>query len=237
VLLDLGLREMDGFEVLTRMRSISPSVPVIILTVRNTAADAVRALRLGARDYLTKPFDEETVHAKLEGALAIPTAPIKWVRNDSDRSANKAVHPRGSPETYIRPRCLVLAAHVGTAATLRIILDRYVPTNASTDCLLATKILGITPPDCIVIDYPAWAADGSIFVAVLRMRFASCRVARLRGETELSPSEISQTNLGIIQCNRLNEVIRFVLRTAVLAGAMLACEPLSDHVIAALDFL
>src|SRR5262249_17236660 len=166
--------------------------------------------------------------------LAIPTAPIKWERNDSDRSAKKAGHPRGSPETYIRPRCLVLAAHVGTAATLRIILDRYVPTNASTDCLLATKILAITPPDCIVIDYPAWAAGGSSFVRVLRMRFASSRVALLRDETEFSASEIPQTNLGIVHCNRLNEVIRFVQRTAALAGAMLACEPLSDPLIAAL---
>jgi YesN/AraC family two-component response regulator len=234
VLLDLGLREMDGFDVLIRIRSLSPSVPVIILTIRNTAADAVRALRLGARDYLTKPFDEETVHAKLEEALAVPTALTTWGRKESAKKAGRVL---ASPEDYIRPRCLVLAAHVGTAATLRLILDRYVPTNASTDCFLATQILGITSPDCIVIDYPAWAADGSSFVRVLRMRFASSQVALLRDGTEFSTSEMPQTNLGIIQCNRLNEVIRFVLRTAVLAGTMMAREPLSDHVIAALDYL
>jgi DNA-binding response OmpR family regulator len=71
VLLDLGLPGMNGFEVLARMRLIAPSVPVVIVTVKDRAADAVRAFKLGARDYVTKPFDEDLILTTLAQALTV----------------------------------------------------------------------------------------------------------------------------------------------------------------------
>jgi two-component system KDP operon response regulator KdpE len=68
VLLDLGLPDMDGMEVLTRLREWT-SVPVIILSVRQTEEDKVAALSSGADDYLTKPFSSAELLARLQVAL------------------------------------------------------------------------------------------------------------------------------------------------------------------------
>jgi len=67
VLLDLGLPDLDGLEVLTRLREWS-SVPVIILSVRDDAADKVAALDAGADDYITKPFHNDELLARLRAA-------------------------------------------------------------------------------------------------------------------------------------------------------------------------
>jgi two-component system KDP operon response regulator KdpE len=67
VLLDLGLPDMDGVDVLLRLREWS-SVPVVILSVRESEQEKVTALRNGADDYLTKPFSTEELLARLQVA-------------------------------------------------------------------------------------------------------------------------------------------------------------------------
>ncbi|OBW62534.1 MAG: DNA-binding response regulator [Dehalococcoides mccartyi] len=57
VILDLGLPDLDGLEVLKRIRLFS-NVPVIILTVRGDEAEIVKGLEYGADDYITKPFKQ-----------------------------------------------------------------------------------------------------------------------------------------------------------------------------------
>ena len=56
VILDIGLPGMDGFELLHRMRSQGCSLPVIVLTARDSVTDTVSALEGGADDYMPKPF-------------------------------------------------------------------------------------------------------------------------------------------------------------------------------------
>jgi two-component system KDP operon response regulator KdpE len=68
VLLDLGLPDMDGSEVLTKLRMWS-SVPVIILSVRNSEEDIVRLLDAGADDYLIKPFNTGELVARMKVAI------------------------------------------------------------------------------------------------------------------------------------------------------------------------
>lgn len=68
VLLDLGLPDLDGTEVIRRVRSFS-DVPIIVLSVRDRQADKVAALDAGADDYVTKPFDVEEVLARLRAAF------------------------------------------------------------------------------------------------------------------------------------------------------------------------
>jgi two-component system, OmpR family, KDP operon response regulator KdpE len=68
VVLDLGLPDIDGVDVLLRLREWT-SVPVIILSVRETENDKVTALRSGADDFLTKPFSTGELLARLEVAL------------------------------------------------------------------------------------------------------------------------------------------------------------------------
>jgi two-component system response regulator TctD len=65
VVLDLGLPDMDGLEVLRRLRQTRGAVPVLILTARDQVGDRVKGLDSGADDYLVKPFAYEEVIARL----------------------------------------------------------------------------------------------------------------------------------------------------------------------------
>lgn len=66
VLLDINMPELDGFGVLEALqrRSLKPP-PTLVLTARHTTDDVRRAIKLGAKDYLTKPFSEAQLQARI----------------------------------------------------------------------------------------------------------------------------------------------------------------------------
>ncbi len=68
VVLDVNLPRLDGFEVCRRLRERSP-VPVLMLTVRGAEEDMVKALDLGADDYLAKPFSPRVLTARVRALL------------------------------------------------------------------------------------------------------------------------------------------------------------------------
>ncbi len=68
VILDLGLPDISGFEVLDQIRRFS-NVPTIILTVRSEEADVVRGLECGADDYITKPFRQLELLARVKALI------------------------------------------------------------------------------------------------------------------------------------------------------------------------
>jgi len=69
VILDLGLPDMDGHELLRLIRSKSESVPIVVLSSRGDEAGKVQALDLGADDYVTKPFGMDELLARMRAAL------------------------------------------------------------------------------------------------------------------------------------------------------------------------
>ena len=69
IILDLMLPGMDGFRVLRALREEGRQMPVLILTARGEEADKVRGLRLGADDYVTKPFGVLELLARVEALL------------------------------------------------------------------------------------------------------------------------------------------------------------------------
>lgn len=70
VLLDVGLPDMDGFEVLARIKAHDKSIPVVMITANGNTMDAVRAIRCGAFDYMAKPFNNQDVVLTVRHALA-----------------------------------------------------------------------------------------------------------------------------------------------------------------------
>lgn len=68
IILDLGLPDGDGLELLAEIRSFS-SVPVIVLSVRSADLDKIKALDIGAQDYVTKPFSVEELLARVRAQL------------------------------------------------------------------------------------------------------------------------------------------------------------------------
>lgn len=69
VLLDLLLPRRDGLEVLAELRKVHPTRPVIILTARGGEEDRVRGLKMGADDYVVKPFSAKELLARVEAVL------------------------------------------------------------------------------------------------------------------------------------------------------------------------
>lgn len=69
VILDLGLPGIGGLEVLARLRRAGMSIPVLILTARDTVPDRVKGLDGGADDYLVKPFDMNELLARLRALV------------------------------------------------------------------------------------------------------------------------------------------------------------------------
>jgi DNA-binding response OmpR family regulator len=79
MLLDISLPRIDGREVLTRVRSRRPGLPILMLTARDEVRDKVMALDAGANDYLTKPFAFEELLARIR-ALTRPADQARSVQ-------------------------------------------------------------------------------------------------------------------------------------------------------------
>jgi len=69
IILDLGLPDMAGHELLRMIRARDDSVPIVVLSSRGDEAGKVQALDLGADDYVTKPFGMDELLARLRAAL------------------------------------------------------------------------------------------------------------------------------------------------------------------------
>ena len=81
VLLDVGLRGMDGFEVLRHLRGQGSAVPVIMLTARSSTRDTVDGLNSGANDYVPKPFKFDELLARVRSRMRenVSTEPVSIV--------------------------------------------------------------------------------------------------------------------------------------------------------------
>jgi two-component system OmpR family response regulator len=69
VLLDIDLPDLDGFTVVHRLQTLAHPVPALCITARDDVEDKVRALDVGADDYVTKPFSVEEVFARIRAVL------------------------------------------------------------------------------------------------------------------------------------------------------------------------
>jgi len=99
VVLDIGLPDIDGFEVLRRLRTRHSASNVLILTARDAVADRVHGLDLGADDYLTKPFSITEFEARVRALLrrtSLPPGSVSIGGLIVDVEA-KSVHCNGNP--------------------------------------------------------------------------------------------------------------------------------------------
>lgn len=69
ILLDIKMPKLDGLEVLRRLKGLNVKTPILVLTAYQSVELAKEAIRLGARDYLPKPFEREQIIKAVQGAL------------------------------------------------------------------------------------------------------------------------------------------------------------------------
>ncbi len=79
LVLDIGLPGIDGYEVLKRLREQGSSIPVIILTARSSADDAIASLQGGANDYMPKPFRFDELLARVRLRIVDATTSTDWI--------------------------------------------------------------------------------------------------------------------------------------------------------------
>lgn len=93
ILLDIMLPEIDGIEICRRVRELS-NIPIIMLTAKNTVADKVTGLDLGADDYITKPFAVPELCARIRAALRKFANKAQQVEEDILKVKNMILYPR-----------------------------------------------------------------------------------------------------------------------------------------------
>jgi DNA-binding response OmpR family regulator len=84
LVLDIGLPNADGFEVLRRLREARNSIPVVILTARDSVDDTVAGLDAGADDYMSKPFRFEELLARIRLRLRAANSPTTTIVRHGD---------------------------------------------------------------------------------------------------------------------------------------------------------
>ena len=96
IVLDLGLPQRPGLEVLANWRKAEVKTPVLILTARDSWQEKVQGLQQGADDYLTKPFQEEELLARLQSLIRRNTATVGksltvdgWVLDEATQSVSR----------------------------------------------------------------------------------------------------------------------------------------------------
>lgn len=129
IVLDLMLPSLHGFDVLKHVRQIS-DVPVLVLSARNETADKIRALKLGADDYMTKPFWPEELVERARARLRRPvmersgSIQLGQLRIDT---AARAVFVGETEAALTRIEfelLLALAQRPGAALTRRALVER-----------------------------------------------------------------------------------------------------------------
>jgi two-component system KDP operon response regulator KdpE len=135
LLLDLGLPDIDGLEVIRQIRERA-STPIIVLSVRDAERDKVRALDLGADDYLTKPFGVDELLARVRVALRHAAGPA---------SGSAAVFRTGDLEVDLeRRRVSVAGREVHLTPTEYELLKAFIthPDKVLTDRMLLDWVWG-----------------------------------------------------------------------------------------------
>ncbi len=98
IIIDVNLGSEDGFDLITKLKDINPNLMVIIATSLNTRKSFVRAVRVGATDYILKPFEDDYFRTKMlshikliDEAKALPVTSVKQIDTSIYNAVKKAV--------------------------------------------------------------------------------------------------------------------------------------------------
>lgn len=175
MLLDLGLPDMDGVEIIKKIRSWS-NMPIIVVSARSEDFDKVSALDAGADDYLTKPFSVDELLARLRVAL-------RRVRYDSDRLGEESSsYENGDLRIDYSAGCVFLS-------------DREIhltPIEYKLLCLLAKNTGKVLTHNYILKE--VWGSPTASDVSSLRVYMATLR---RKIEKNSNGVQYIQTHVGI----------------------------------------
>ena len=164
MILDIGLPDVDGFNVLERLRARDNEIPVIILTARDGVSDTVSGLEGGADDYVTKPFSFDELLARVRARLRTDRAPEETVLQRGDASLDLRTR-----RLSVEGRSLELSAREFSMAEL---FFRH-PGQVLTREQLLSNVWGY--------DYDPGSNVVDVYVGYLRKKLGKDRIKTLRG--------------------------------------------------------
>ncbi len=106
VVLDVMLPDLDGFDVVRKLRDVGTRTPVVFLTARDATEDKIRGLTLGGDDYVTKPFSLEELTARIRAVLRRTSGEVSSTRlTFSDLTLDEETHEvtRGGATVALSP--------------------------------------------------------------------------------------------------------------------------------------
>src|SRR5437016_5502074 len=168
VLLDILMPEIDGLEILQELKALEPDLPVIMLTAVKTVRTTVAAMKLGASDYVTKPFQEDELLAAIRQALE-QRARRLGVPAERDRADRDARLPR----TY---RLLLVGGDPGWRATLAVVLARATSVETSATLMDGLNDMLRLRPTCVVLNVKRSTAEAGRFLGALNAQLPACPV-------------------------------------------------------------
>jgi two-component system OmpR family response regulator len=166
VILDVGLPDIDGFEVLRRLRASAHRMPVLVLTARDTVDDRVHGLDLGADDYMAKPFAMPELAARVRALI----------RRSQVQSGPRIVHGPLALDTVAR-RAFLSESPLDLAAREWAVLE-----------VLLSRVERIVSKEAIIQAVASWGDELSpnaieVYVSRLRAKLepAGIHIRTVRG--------------------------------------------------------
>ena len=175
VLLDLGLPDIDGAEVITNIRGWS-NMPIIVISARSEDSDKITALDAGADDYLTKPFSVEELLARLR----VTQRRLLLLKSSND--AGKSVFQNGELKIDYAAGCVYLKGEE----------MHLTPIEYKLLCLLSHNVGKVLTHTYITMQI--WGSSRENDIASLRVFMATLRK---KLEPEKTSPQYIQTHIGI----------------------------------------
>ena len=151
VVLDLGLPDMDGLDVVRQIRDAGETLPIIILSSRDNESAKVKAFDLGADDYVTKPFGIDELLARIRAAQRHRLQeegerPLFHAGDLSVDLVRRIVTVRDN-EVKLSPReyevFRLMVAHAGKVLTHRFMLEEIWGATPTPTCNICVSIFGV----------------------------------------------------------------------------------------------
>jgi DNA-binding response OmpR family regulator len=164
LVLDIGLPDMDGYEVLRRLRGSGSTLPVIVLTARDSAEDTLASLEGGANDYMRKPFRFDELLARIR------------LRITDGRAPSSPTLGAGEVQLDLRTRRAVVAGEpVDLSAREFALAEEFVrhPDQVLSREQLLSRVWGYDfDPGSNIVD---------VYVGYLRAKLGAQRIETVRG--------------------------------------------------------
>jgi len=184
VLLDILMPEVDGLEILQELKALDPDLPVIMMTAVKTVRTTVAAMKLGAADYVTKPFQEDELLGSIRQVLAQRARrlgpPVE--RDRAERDARPRTH-----------RLLFVGGDPGWRATLAVVLSPATSVETSPTLVDGLNRMLRFRPTCVVLNVKRSTVEAGRFLGALNAQLPACPVLVVCDDVYLGAPPVWET--------------------------------------------